>query len=159
MLQPGGAFVMGTITGVVSALGYRMLQGKLFEKIKLHDTCGINNLHGMPGIISALASAVMCGIATKDVYGERFNDFFYHAAKDETMALQAGFQVLGLLVTLFIAIVSGAATGFLLNTAKVFDPLKYYELFDDAHFWSLPEECPRKDLNETEGVEMTMVEN
>ena len=110
MLQPGGAFVMGSITGAISAFGYRILQvnishpfqqilpqyelikinlnvrktsgtvfiaviiglqGKLFDKMKLHDTCGINNLHGMPGIISALASAVMCGIATKDMYGER----------------------------------------------------------------------------------------
>ena len=26
MLQPGGAFVMGTICGVVSAFGYRVLQ-------------------------------------------------------------------------------------------------------------------------------------
>ena len=98
MLQPGGAFLMGTITGVVSAFGYRILQvsfhvkrffdqilffiiylidysyskqGKLFDKMKLHDTCGINNLHGMPGVISALASAVMCGIATESMYGAR----------------------------------------------------------------------------------------
>ena len=47
------------------------LQGKLFEKIKLHDTCGINNLHGMPGVISALASVVLCAIATEDMYGAR----------------------------------------------------------------------------------------
>ena len=26
MLQPGGAFVMGTITGMVSAFGYRVIQ-------------------------------------------------------------------------------------------------------------------------------------
>ena len=46
-------------------------QGKLFDKMKLHDTCGINNLHGMPGIISALASVILCGIATEDMYGAR----------------------------------------------------------------------------------------
>ena len=46
-------------------------KGKLFDKMKLHDTCGINNLHGMPGVISALASAVMCGIATESMYGAR----------------------------------------------------------------------------------------
>ena len=46
-------------------------QGKLFDKMKLHDTCGINNLHGMPGVISAFASAVMCGIATESMYGAR----------------------------------------------------------------------------------------
>ena len=51
-----------------------------------------------------------------------------------------------------------AQTGFILNTAKVFDPLKDYELFDDAHFWTIPDECPRKDLNESTAVEMTMLE-
>ena len=48
--------------------------------------------------------------------------------------------------------------GFILNTASIFDPLKDYELFDDAHFWSLPDECPRNDLNESTAVEMTMLE-
>ena len=50
---------------------FHFKQGKLFDKLKLHDTCGINNLHGMPGVISALASAVMCGIATEAMYGAR----------------------------------------------------------------------------------------
>jgi len=159
MLQPGGAFMMGSITGAISALGYRVLQGKLFDKMKLHDTCGINNLHGMPGVISALASAVMCGIATKDMYGESFSVLFPEVGDDRSTGLQAGFQILGLVVTLFIAIVTGAATGFILNTAKIFDPLKDYELFDDAHFWTLPDESPKKDLNETAAVEMTMLEN
>ena len=40
------------------------------EKLKLHDTCGIHNLHGMPSVISALASVVMCAIASGEVYGE-----------------------------------------------------------------------------------------
>ena len=30
MLGPGGAFCMGTITGVVSAFGYRILQVNVF---------------------------------------------------------------------------------------------------------------------------------
>ena len=38
MLQPGGAFLIGTITGVVSAFGYRILQvpshvKRLFDQI------------------------------------------------------------------------------------------------------------------------------
>ena len=46
-------------------------QGKLFDKLKLHDTCGINNLHGMPGVISGVGAVVMAAIATEDVYGPR----------------------------------------------------------------------------------------
>ena len=106
------------------------------------------------------------------------------------MPLQAGFQVLGLVVTLFIALVTGAATGknrllhawkneqfmfnikvctqcsltfivlgLLLNTAKIFEPLNDFELFDDAPFWSIPDESPKKDLNETSAVEMTMLQS
>ena len=46
-------------------------KGKLFDKLKLHDTCGINNLHGMPGVISGIGAIIMSAIATKEVYGPR----------------------------------------------------------------------------------------
>ena len=44
----------------------------LNSKISLHDTCGVNNLHGMPGILGALAGAVAAGFATVEVYGYRY---------------------------------------------------------------------------------------
>lgn len=31
--------------------------------IFLQDTCGVHNLHGMPGVMSAVASAIAAGIA------------------------------------------------------------------------------------------------
>jgi len=100
-----------------------------------------------------------CGIATKDMYGESFSVLFPEVGDERSVALQAGFQILGLVVTLFIAIVTGAATGFFLNNVKIFEPMTDYELFDDAHFWTLPDESPKRDLNETTAVEMTMLEN
>ena len=48
-------------------------QGKLLEKVKLHDTCGVNNLHGMPGLISGLASVLMLSVAYIDLYGPRYS--------------------------------------------------------------------------------------
>ena len=119
----------------------------MHEKLKLHDTCGIHNLHGMPGVISALASVVMCGIASNEVYGEErylcnpntngslifcnlnlilnyihiVMFYIYFSLKvlfplcvgddARSFGLQAGFQVLGLAITLFIALATGALTG------------------------------------------------
>ena len=30
----------------------------------LQDTCGVHNLHGIPGILSAVASAIAAGVAS-----------------------------------------------------------------------------------------------
>ena len=54
---------------------------------------------------------------------------------------------------------SFSSSGLLLNTAKIFEPLNDFELFDDAHFWSIPDESPKKDLNETTAVEMTILQS
>ena len=32
-------------------------------RIFLQDTCGVHNLHGMPGVLSAVASAIAAGVA------------------------------------------------------------------------------------------------
>ena len=52
MLQPYGAVTVGTVAGVVSCLGYKVLTGRVMEKLGIHDTCGVNNLHGVPGLMA-----------------------------------------------------------------------------------------------------------
>lgn len=47
IIRPWVALVIGSLAGTVSVLGYRFLTPRLNKKI--HDTCGVNNLHGMPG--------------------------------------------------------------------------------------------------------------
>lgn len=42
----------------------------LEEKLKIQDTCGVHNLHGMPGILGAIVGAVTAAVATVDIYGE-----------------------------------------------------------------------------------------
>ena len=56
---PFGAMILGFITGVVSSLGFAYLSKFLQKKIHLHDSCGVLNLHGMPGIIGGLVSAII----------------------------------------------------------------------------------------------------
>ena len=39
------------------------------KRIYLHDTCGVNNLHGIPGIISGITGVIVASLATVADYG------------------------------------------------------------------------------------------
>lgn len=53
-----GSMLAGFITGIVSSLGFGYIGPFLRKKIYLHDSCGIHNLHGMPGVIGGILSAI-----------------------------------------------------------------------------------------------------
>ena len=42
------------------------------EKLNLHDTCGVHNLHGMPGLLGAIAGVVASKLADREDYKERY---------------------------------------------------------------------------------------
>lgn len=42
----------------------------LEDKLKIQDTCGVHNLHGMPGVLGAIVGAVTAAVASTDVYGK-----------------------------------------------------------------------------------------
>ena len=46
------------------------LQPFLDSKIRLNDICGVNNLHGMPGLMGAIVGIIASALATKSAYGE-----------------------------------------------------------------------------------------
>lgn len=56
MIGPGGALAVGVAAGVLSTLGYAYVMPFLEAKIGLRDTCGVHNLHGMPGAGAALST-------------------------------------------------------------------------------------------------------
>ena len=59
VVMPFGAMLAGFVTGIVSSFGFAKLSGFLREKISLHDTCGVLNLHGIPGLIGGIVSAIV----------------------------------------------------------------------------------------------------
>eukprot|EP00301_Raphidiophrys_heterophryoidea_P003711 c11665_g1_i1.p1 GENE.c11665_g1_i1~~c11665_g1_i1.p1 ORF type:complete len:477 (+),score=144.21 c11665_g1_i1:354-1784(+) len=152
-INPWGALLTGSVTGIVSCFGFCVLQAFLAENIKLFDTCGIHNLHGMPGVIGGIASAIAAGAATKSTYGmaslgiifpERAPSDTAEAAlygldpgSDRSAMKQAGMQVIALLVTLGIAILSGAFTATLIKQ-PFFEPPS--TLFDDKDYWQVEDE-------------------
>lgn len=65
----GVSMAIGGFAGIVSAWGFMKLGPYLLEKICLHDTCGVHNLHGMPGIIGGIFGAIFSSIAEQN-YGD-----------------------------------------------------------------------------------------
>jgi len=81
MLTPFGSIVIGSLAGVISTLGYQFVSPYLQERWKIADTCGVNNLHGMPSVLGGLISVIMAGIATYDMY-DPYNSFLDSSDKD-----------------------------------------------------------------------------
>lgn len=59
----GTAMAIGAFSGIISAFGFLYLSTFLQKKISLHDTCGVHNLHGMPGVLGGIFGAISASLA------------------------------------------------------------------------------------------------
>jgi ammonium transporter Rh len=103
-----GAMLIGSIAGAVSTLGYKYLL-ELLKKWRIHDTCGVHNLHGMPGLISGITGIIVASMPSKSIYTENLSDKCLGGGLDRTVGTHVGYQVAGLVMTLLVAIVGGLA--------------------------------------------------
>ena len=77
IVSPTGAFAIGLLAGSVSVIGYVFIQPALEARFKIVDTCGVHNLHGMPGLLGAfIAMLVVPGIAMAQFIGIVFSVTF-----------------------------------------------------------------------------------
>ena len=53
-IGPGIALLVGALTGIISVFGFSKLQSLLEQSLGIYDTCGIANLHGIPGVLGGL---------------------------------------------------------------------------------------------------------
>lgn len=161
VLRPFGALICGSLAGAISVLGFHFLTPLLASKLKIHDTCGVNNLHGMPGVFAGIIGAIVAAMATVESYGESLYEVFpaaipaanttefemyklnftsYGLPMEPGMGrsgiVQGGFQMLALVVTLLIAIVGGALTGLLLKM-NCWDNITGDDMFDDRQFFEV----------------------
>ena len=64
------AVLIGAAAGTLCVLGYAVIQGRLQKFFKIVDTCGVHNLHGMPGLLGGVAAiAIIPGIAKAQLVG------------------------------------------------------------------------------------------
>lgn len=84
---PRAALVLGFIAGILSVIGFAFIQPRVQRALKGIDTCGVHNLHGMPGILGGLAAIFIAE------------------------SVIPGLQIKGVVITFIIAWITGLASG------------------------------------------------
>jgi ammonium transporter Rh len=80
VVSPELAFGIGMLAGTVCVVGYAVVQPRLDAALKIVDTCGVHNLHGMPGLLGGLVAALIVpGIASAQLIGIAFTVLFAFA--------------------------------------------------------------------------------
>ncbi|XP_035829381.1 ammonium transporter Rh type B-like [Aplysia californica] len=160
MVEPYGALLIGSVAGLLSVIGYKYITPFLSSRLKIHDTCGVNNLHGMPAVMAGLTGAIMVAMADKETYGytlyRQFPAMAPNASSPEwkeleghvsaepgegrSAAEQAGYQLLALAVTLAFALVGGLVVGLIIRVGSCLGHPGPVDLFEDTPTWHVPDE-------------------
>ncbi|KAL9823290.1 ammonium transporter Rh type B [Geothlypis trichas] len=116
LLTPFGALIAGFLVGLISPLGFRFFTPVLHSKLKIQDTCGVHNTHGLPGVLGALLGTLLTLLATADTFGYRLELLFPLVAQGSRTATdQASIQLSALPLTLLLATLGGWITGTVLK--------------------------------------------
>ena len=127
ILHPYGGLLVGLAAGTVSTVGYNRLMPFLQKKGKLFDTCGINNLHGIPGLIGGFTSVIVLGT---------MEDPLFEVVFGRSQRKQALMQLAGIGVTLGIAVFGGLLVSSLSKLKLCKLP---HSLYNDDEWWDLRE--------------------
>lgn len=86
-IAPGWAMILGLVAGSISVIGYAIIQPRIQKATGGVDTCGVHNLHGMPGVFGGLFAL---GFVTSPLW-----------------------QLLGIILSVIFAISMGVVVGFI----------------------------------------------
>jgi ammonium transporter Rh len=88
-VTPGLAMLIGTVAGAISVIGYTFIQPRLQKLTGGVDTCGVHNLHGMPGVFGGLVAMALVAFPL--------------------------WQLAGIVVTVILAVTMGVIVGFIVS--------------------------------------------
>jgi ammonium transporter Rh len=135
--EPWEAMLIGYVGGIISAVGFQKIGPFLSEHINLQDSCGVHSLHGMPGVLAGLISAIAIAAIDPSNFPE---GYFPVMANGGSAQGQAAAQIWALLVTLTISILGGISGGYIASMS-MWQPV--HSLFrDDDHFWEVVPKYP-----------------
>ncbi|XP_003510713.1 ammonium transporter Rh type A [Cricetulus griseus] len=112
------AMGIGSIAAIISVLGYKFLSPLLANKLMIKDTCGVHNLHGLPGVFGGLAGILA---------------LYFQMHTKSSMSRQAA--ALG--SSIGSAVVGGLATGLILKL-PFWDQPSDENCYDDSLYWKVP---------------------
>jgi len=84
---PKLSLLLGFLAGILSVIGFAIIQPRVQRVLKGIDTCGVHNLHGMPGMLGGLAAIFIAQGAVP------------------------GLQIKGVFITFIVAWITGLAAG------------------------------------------------
>ena len=83
--NPGMSMLIGLAAGILSTVGYSIIAPRIEKLIRGTDTCGVHNLHGMPGLLGGLSAIIITG--------------------------NAGTQIICMIITIAVAFIGGRIVG------------------------------------------------
>ncbi|XP_078105927.1 rh family, C glycoprotein a [Sander vitreus] len=142
MITPYGSLIVGFCSGIISTFGYMFFTPFLEKYFKLQDTCGIHNLHAVPGMLGGFVGAIVAASASVDVYGREglIKTFAFEGDfATRSVLTQGGYQAAGTCVAIAFGLVGGALVGFILKFPIWGDPADD-NCYDDEVYWEVPED-------------------
>ena len=104
--NPGMSMLIGIAAGILSTVGYSIIAPKVQKLIRGADTCGVHNLHGMPGLLGGLSAIIITG--------------------------NVGTQLLCMIITVVVAFVGGRIVGAIVGLLRTKDEL-YSDIDEFGH--------------------------
>uniref|UniRef100_A0A8D1DZD8 Ammonium transporter Rh type A n=1 Tax=Sus scrofa TaxID=9823 RepID=A0A8D1DZD8_PIG len=124
-IPPYFSLILGSIAGIISVLGFKFLTPFFTTKLRIHDTCGVHNLHGLPGVIGGLASIVAIAM--------------------EIPTMSTAMQAAALGSSIGIAIVGGLITGLILKI-PIWGQPSDENCYEDSVYWEVPKRIEHDSL-------------
>lgn len=119
LTNSGASLIIGGFGGVISSLSFSYLHDFMRDKINVHDTAGVHNLHGIPGICGGLISAAVIASYNSDPLNNpsqrSYLGFYDNLPFGRTFVEQGAIQLAGTGVSLGLGLLFGILTGFIIR--------------------------------------------
>lgn len=134
---PGVSLAIGCLMGICTTLCFHYLSPYLERRFSIFDTCGVHNLHGIPGIMGGIFSAITAAsfnspYFANDSYLLNSLDFTPYERLISEPFKQGGLQMAGIFISIGIAISTGILSGLLMKICYSFDEKEFYS--DEIYF-------------------------